>query len=88
MNRFRQAWRELVAAFDTVGTNPSIECPFCHVVGRVRIWQRQVKRGISGGKATGAILTGGLSLPLTGLSRKQWVRRAKCTNCRMAWTVE
>jgi hypothetical protein len=45
-----------------------------------------VKAGISGGKATGAILTGGLSLLATGLSRKHAATEANCGNCGSRWT--
>ncbi|MGI8879571.1 MAG: hypothetical protein ACR2KJ_03470 [Jatrophihabitans sp.] len=47
----------------------------------------KVKRGISGGKATGAVLTAGVSLFATGLSRKEQVLRATCGNCRVVWTI-
>jgi hypothetical protein len=51
------------------------------------VWTKQtkVKKGVSGGKATGAILTGGLSLFATGLSRKEAITKAHCTNCAMWW---
>jgi hypothetical protein len=45
----------------------------------------KVKRGISGGKATGAILTGGLSLFATGLSRKDSAIEMHCSTCNMTW---
>ena len=43
------------------------------------------KRGISGGKATGAVMTGGLSMLATGLSRKERVNALHCDNCGMTW---
>jgi hypothetical protein len=45
----------------------------------------KAKKGISGAKATGALLTGGLSILATGLSRKEWVTDAKCKNCKSRW---
>jgi hypothetical protein len=45
------------------------------------------KRGISGGKATGALFTGGLSMVATGLSRKQHMTQMRCSNCGTAWDV-
>ena len=50
---------------------------------------RQVKRkkGVSGGKATGAVLTGGLSLFATGLSRKEKQQELSCSNCGVTWDV-
>jgi transcription elongation factor Elf1 len=66
----------------------AITCPHCGVAGKVRGTQVKVKRGVSGGKATGALLTGGLSLVATGLSRKVEVTRLTCGNCRVSWTVE
>lgn len=60
-------------------------CPHCQTRGTVRTKQVKVKQGISGGKATGAVLTGGLSMLATGLSRKQLVTEAKCLQCGAVW---
>jgi len=64
-----------------------IECPHCGVAGRVATKPVKVKRGISGGKATGALLTGGVSMLATGLSRKEGATAMACGNCGMHWTV-
>lgn len=48
--------------------------------------QVKEKAGISGGKATAAVLTGGVSILGTGLSRKQRVTRATCGECGSVWT--
>src|SRR5690348_14328204 len=69
------------ASTDKVPTSPSITqksppekeptgraamiCPQCQVRGKVFTTKVSVKKGISGGKATGALLTGGLSLLAT-----------------------
>jgi transcription elongation factor Elf1 len=66
--------------------NPKIECPQCHNVGAVAVRSAKQKVGVSGGKATGAVLTGGVSLIATGLSRKQRVSQAHCGNCGSDWT--
>ncbi len=68
--------------------NAHVRCPHCAAVGTVTTAQKAVKRGISGGKATAAFLTGGLSLFGTGLSRKQTVTEASCRNCKITWTIE
>jgi len=47
----------------------------------------KVKRGVSGGKATAAVLTGGISLLGTGLSRKVKATELHCGNCSMTWTA-
>jgi len=47
----------------------------------------KVKRGISGGKATGAVLTAGFSILATGLSRKEAATQATCNNCRVTWMI-
>jgi hypothetical protein len=62
-------------------------CPHCQTKGRVRTKQVKVKKGISGGKATGAVLTGGLSMLATGLSRKTTATQMTCGSCRVTWTV-
>lgn len=67
--------------------NPFVQCPYCLWTGTVRMYRTTRKQGISGGKATGAILTGGVSLIGTGLSRKVDVTEANCTHCHTRWTV-
>jgi len=70
----------------TRGTvNPALICPHCQVKGHVHAQRVDRKRGVSGGKATGALLTGGFSLLLTGLSRKESVTQAHCDSCNSTW---
>lgn len=64
-----------------------IRCPHCGQVGCVSKTLVQRKQGISGGKATGALMTAGFSLALTGLSRKQLISHMACSNCHMEWDV-
>ena len=64
-----------------------ILCPHCQVRGRVQTKRVKVKRGISGGKATGAWLTGGVSLWVTGLSHKEKTTQATCGNCHVTWMI-
>jgi hypothetical protein len=68
--------------------NPTLTCLHCGQAGGVAERRVTVKKGISGGKATGAIMTAGLSLFATGLSRKQEVRERRCSNCGTTWHVE
>lgn len=63
----------------------AIVCPHCGVRGKVRSRRVKQKKGISGGKATGAVLTAGFSLLATGLSRKESVTELRCGNCRVTW---
>ena len=60
-------------------------CPHCQTAGHVHTKSVKKKVGISGGKVTGALLTGGISLLATGLSRKEAVTQAHCTNCSSNW---
>lgn len=64
-----------------------IICPHCHRQGRVQTKKVKLKRGISGGKATGAVLTAGLSILATGLSRKEEVTEAHCHSCGVTWHI-
>lgn len=66
---------------------PKMVCPHCQTPGQVRMRTVKLKQGISGGKATGAVLTGGLSLLATGLSRKSKVQLARCGNCLTSWHI-
>ncbi len=65
-----------------------IVCPHCHAKGHVETRVRKAKKGVSGAKATGAVLTGGLSLLATGLSRKERVTEARCGRCGTEWTIQ
>ena len=60
-------------------------CPHCQTKGTVSTEQAKMKQGISGGKATGAVLTLGFSMLATGLSRKQKVTKASCSGCGSEW---
>lgn len=61
-------------------------CPHCHKEGTVSTTSVKRKVGISGGKATAALLTCGVSLLGTGLSRKQKMTEATCSHCGASWT--
>jgi len=60
-------------------------CPHCNVNGKVRTKPGIRKKGISGGKAVGGLLTGGLSILATGLSRKGKETEAHWMNCSSTW---
>lgn len=65
-----------------------IKCQFCQETGFVTIAIVPRKKGISGTKATGAVLTGGMSVILTGLSQRGQVAQLTCSNCSMVSYVE
>jgi len=60
-------------------------CPHCQTTGQVRTKPIEQKKGVSGGKATAAVLTGGVSLLATGLSRTEAHTQAHCMNCESTW---
>lgn len=60
-------------------------CPHCQTKGFVHTKSVMRNKGISGGKATDAILTGGLSILATGLSRQEGSTQAHCMNCNTTW---
>jgi len=62
-----------------------IICPHCQTKGRVTTCHVRLKRGVSGGKAVGAMMTGGLSVLAVGLSGKEDATEAKCSNCGSVW---
>ncbi|WGX98775.1 DUF2510 domain-containing protein [Nocardioides sp. L-11A] len=86
----RQHEREVdeVARREQEEARKRLICPHCQTAGHVTVGAARKNHGISGGKATGAILTGGASLFATGLARKGWVTRLSCSNCGMSWEVE
>lgn len=65
----------------------AIVCPHCQQAGGVTRRAATRKKGISGGKATGALMTGGASMLATGLSRKEGAQECRCSNCGMKWDV-
>jgi len=64
---------------------PAYICPHCQTKGSVRTMPVKRKQGISGAKATGAVLTLGVSMLATGLSRKETMTQAHCDNCNSTW---
>ena len=60
-------------------------CPHCGKRGSVTTRQVKKKKGLSGGKATAAVVTGGFSVLATGLSRKDKVTEARCGRCKNVW---
>ena len=66
-------------------SSPMMVCPHCQIKGQVRAKKITKNKGISGGKATGAVLTGGLSVLATGLSRNEDVTQAHCDECNSTW---
>jgi DNA-directed RNA polymerase subunit RPC12/RpoP len=62
-----------------------IICPHCQTKGLVTTRRVKLKKGISGGKAVGALMTAGVSVLATGLSRKEAATEAKCSNCGSIW---
>lgn len=67
--------------------NSAMFCPHCQVKGQIRTKQVKLKKGVSGAKATGALLTAGVSLLATGLSRKEKNTQVHCGNCRNVWMI-
>ena len=65
--------------------NEQMICPHCQNKGGIRIKSVKRKKGVSGGKATAAILTLGITMLATGLSRKEGLTQAHCTKCNSTW---
>ena len=66
-------------------SNLSLVCPDCQTKGTVHTKSVTQEAGISGEKTAWAVLTGGLSVLATGLSREESLTQAHCTNCGSAW---
>lgn len=65
--------------------NRNMLCPHCATTGHVHTKPIVQKKGVSGGKATAALFTGGVSMVATGLSRKESHTQAHCSNCNNTW---
>jgi hypothetical protein len=66
--------------------NAAMVCPHCQEKGTVRTKAVARKRGLSASKATAALLTGGISILATGISRHESLTQAHCDNCGNSWT--
>mgnify|MGYP006292580005 CR=1 FL=1 len=64
---------------------PQVIGPHCNTSGHVHAKKIRQKKGISGAKATGALLTGGASILATELSRKETNTEAYCSKCGQTW---
>ena len=84
MNQFK--WQQKMR--QKLRAKPEMVCPHCNTKGTVQTYQAQQKQGISGGKATAAVMTAGVSMLGTGLSRKQSVTQANCTKCGTRWVIQ
>jgi hypothetical protein len=62
-----------------------IVCPQCQERGFVTTDKVIERTGIHGGKASAAILTGGVSMLATGLSNELERTKATCSNCGSTW---
>jgi hypothetical protein len=71
---------------DFGSVNPAMICPHCQTQGKIRTKPVERKTGISGGKATAAVLTGGVSVLATGLSQKEGLTQAHCEGCNNTWS--
>ena len=69
------------------GNSPMVTCPHCGTKGTVDTIRVKMKKGISGGKATAAVLTSGFSMLATGLSRKEEATQARCKHCGVEWVM-
>jgi hypothetical protein len=79
--------RPLVSQPEQWGTlNDKMICPHCQHKG-IRTGEVVRKKGVSGGKATAAILTSGLSLFAVGLSRIEREMECRCPHCSTIWHV-
>lgn len=81
----REEWNTAELDFKYGKLNDKLVCPHCQQKGHVRTKSITKSKGISGGKATAALLTGGISLVATGLSQKEKHTQANCSNCNSTW---
>lgn len=83
---FAQA-KKAARQFDwTYGSrNNALKCPHCDEKGSVFSKSVNPRKGISGGKAVGAVFTGGVSLIATGISRREKMTQAHCDICDSTW---
>jgi len=65
--------------------NPVMVCPHCQTKGFIRTKRIEKKGGVSGTKAAGAVLTGGLSVVVTGLSSVDTLTQSHCDHCSNTW---
>jgi hypothetical protein len=80
-------WFETCTTNTRTRLNPDMICPHCQNKG-VRTATVSREKGISGTKASSALLLGGVSVLVRGLSRMEQETECRCTKCGMLWHVE
>jgi len=65
--------------------NRNLACPYCQTKGMILVKPMKIKSGISGAKAGGGLMTGGISLLITGISSKKSANQAHCKKCSTTW---
>ena len=83
----RDEYLKRINGTKTVTGGAAIVCPHCQKTGGVKSKSVKQKKGISGTKATAAVLTAGISMLGTGLSRKEKVTELHCKNCGVTWVA-
>jgi hypothetical protein len=83
-----QRKQDVVSELWSGGSKEALVCPHCQSRGTVTTKTKKVGKGVSGGKATAAILTVGVSLIGPGLSRNVKVTQLTCSKCHMSWSVD
>lgn len=68
--------------------NDRLVCPHCLVTGKVLAGRETRKIGLDSNKMTAALLTGGVSLAVTGASRDEVRAKMQCLNCTTVWYGE
>ena len=68
--------------------NTGLICPHCQIRGKISRKEIKKKKGISASKLMAAPVTGGTSLFVVGLSRKDTYTQLTCGACKMVWVVE
>ena len=69
-------------------SKPAIVCVHCQSAGHIQVKQAKVKDGVSGGKLTAALLTGGITMLATGLSQTKNRTTMFCGKCSMEWLCD
>jgi hypothetical protein len=77
--------RQAAKRFQYGEVKPALVCPHCQEKGQIRTKHLTQKKGISGSKAAGAVLTAGTSVLATGLSRRETNTQAHCDCCDSTW---
>lgn len=84
----RMADKRAAAQREREEARAKIVCQFCQEPGNVTVDHFKKDKRLSATRLVGGIVTAGGSFAVAGATKKGWVTRMTCSNCKMTWELQ